>query len=356
MSVSKNSKYTDILKILKKIRKTKNKNKSLGFLIGTTSKTNFKKFYFTPIREFNSIIIFGVIINNLNEAKTLSKIVDNKVDYIFVDSEKKIKDTSYKIDKFSSVERAVKENTKISKVLTYKGNDITVEALDLLLANFTNNENKRLDGKKISILGAGNLGTKIAIKLLERGANVNLFRRNQIKLKKIIEAINIIKPKFTKQSITYFNDLNKITKNADFIIGATNGSQIIDNNILKNAKKNVIIVDVGKGTITHNAIKEANEKNISLYRLDITPALCGMLESNVYFDKIFRKTIGTKKIYNQRLISGGILAEINDIVVDNVNKPSIIYGIADGKGDLKKNILKSDKIKINKIKKLLKIN
>ena len=81
-----------------------------------------------------------------------------------------------------------------------------------------------------------------------------------------------------------------------------------------------------------------------------------MLESNVYFDKIFRKTIGIKKFYNQRLISGGILAEINDIVVDNVNKPSIIYGIADGKGDLKKNILKSDKIKINKIKKLLKIN
>ena len=348
--------YRDILNILKKIKKNNKQNKKIAFLIGNTSKSNYKKFYITPTREFNTVIIFGVIIFNISEAKNISKYVDGKVDYIFVDSEKKIKNILLKPKKIANIERAVKENTKASRVVTYKGNDLTVEALDLLISNLSENNIRGIGGKKITILGAGNLGSKIAIKLLERGGKIKLFRRNQQKLKTIIQMINLIKPKYTSEKIKYTNNLNTITKDSDFIIGATDGSAVITKKMIQSANKNIIIIDVGKGTLKQDAIQFAQLQEIKIFRLDITPALCGMVESKIFFDTKFKKTIGIKTFGNENLISGGIFANKNDIIVDNINKPRKVYGISDGKGDIKKQLSKIDKIKINKIKKFLKIN
>lgn len=348
--------YGDILNIIKNIKNNNKKNKRIGLLIGNTSKSNYKRFYITPIREFNTVIIFGVIIFNITEAKNISKYVDGKVDYIFVDSEKKIKNILLKPKKLGNIERTVKENTKISKVVTYKGNDLTVEALDMLISNLCEKNIRGIGGKKISILGAGNLGSKIAIKLLERGGKVNLFRRNQKKLKTIIQMINLIKPQYTSEKIIYSKSLSKITNESDFIIGTTDGSPVITKSMIKNANKDLIIIDVGKGTLEEEAIEFAQFKKIKIFRLDITPALCGMIESKIFYDRIFKKTIGVKYIKNEKLISGGIYANKNDIIVDNVNKIRKVYGISDGKGDIKKQLSKADQIKINNIKRYLKIN
>tara|TARA_A100001011_G_C14315145_1_gene847625 strand:- start:2301 stop:3368 length:1068 start_codon:yes stop_codon:yes gene_type:complete len=353
---NKNKNYFDILNILKTIKNNNKLNKRIAFLIGNTSKSNYKKFYITPIREFNTVIIFGVIIFNVFEAKNISKYVDGKVDYIFVDSEKKIKNIFLRSKKIANIERTVKENTKISRVVTYKGNDLTVEALDLLISNLCENDIRGIGGKKITILGAGNLGSKIAIKLLERGGKIKLFRRNQQKLKTIIQMINLIKPKYTSEKIKYTKNLDTITKDSDFIIGTTDGSAVITKEMIKNANKNIIVIDVGKGTLKQDAIQFAQLQEIKIYRLDITPALCGMVESKIYFDNKFKKTIGIKTIDNENLISGGIFANKNDIIVDNINKPRKVYGISDGKGDIKKQLSQIDKTKIKKIKKILKIN
>ena len=349
-----NNKYYDIEETLKKVIRTKKKNKKVGFLIGNTSKA-YKTYYLTPIREYSSILIFGVIIFKISEAKEISKLIDGKVDYVFVDSEKKIKSSSLKLNNFANIERTVKENINLSKVLTYKGNDLTVDAVDLLLSSLSDNNIRGLGGKKIAIIGAGNLGSKIAIKFLERGANVTLYRRNQKKLKLIINMINLIKPQYTRQKIKYYKNINDVTKNANFLIGATNGIPVINQNMINNSSKDLVIVDVGKGTLQKNATKLAIHKKILTFRLDITAALSGMLESHLFFDNIFKKTIGSKIYKNQKIVSGGILAEKNDFVVDNYFKPKKIYGISDGEGDLKKKLLNSDIIKIKKIKKLLRI-
>ena len=168
--------------------------------------------------------------------------------------------------------------------------------------------------------------------------------------------INLIKPKYTSEKIKYTNNLNTITKDSDFIIGATDGSAVITKKMIQSANKNIIIIDVGKGTLKQDAIQFAQLQEIKIFRLDITPALCGMVESKIFFDTKFKKTIGIKTFGNENLISGGIFANKNDIIVDNINKPRKVYGISDGKGDIKKQLSKIDKIKINKIKKFLKIN
>ena len=68
------------------------KNKKLsGFIIGNTSKSHHKsKFYFTPIRSTEKMILSGIITYSESYAKIASKYLDGKVDYVLVDSEKKL--------------------------------------------------------------------------------------------------------------------------------------------------------------------------------------------------------------------------------------------------------------------------
>ena len=87
-----------------------------------------------------------------------------------------------------------------SKIYTYKGNDLTVQASDTFLNNYFLKDIRGLGGKKILILGSGNIGSKLVLKLVESGAEVFLYRRNLKKLKKIVETINLLLPKVLKQN------------------------------------------------------------------------------------------------------------------------------------------------------------
>ena len=128
------------------------------------------------------------------------------------------------------------------------------------------NDLRGIGGKKIAILGAGNIGAKIALSMVERGAKVFLTRKNFNKLKKITETLNSIKPIYTKEKILPIKKNLVAMKSADIIIGATNGKPVIDKEILSKIKKRSIIVDVGKGTVYKDALSFAIKKKINIYR------------------------------------------------------------------------------------------
>ena len=335
------SKEIDLLLVKLKKIKLINKKKTI-FLIGNTSKSNQKEYYFTPIREFDDLIIVGSIVYNEKKALQIAKKIDGKFDYIFVDSEKKIKKSNLHFGESANIERTVKENINKSKLLTYKGNDLTVEALDLFLSNLVLKELKGLGSKKISIIGVGNLGSKIALKLLERGAKVTIFRRNLLKLKTIAKALNIIKPESTDEKLLFTNDKYKAAKDSDILIGCTDGKPIIDKKMVEISKKNLIIIDVGKGTVKKEVLENKKYKHLQIYRLDITASLFGIINSNIYFHEVLKNNILTNTYGKYRVVSGGIYAFLNDIVVDNANKPTKVYGLSDGKGDIKTSYTKKE--------------
>ena len=114
-------------------------------MIGNTSKLEKGGFYFTPLREMNSMIISGAIVYSEKYAKIAAKYLDGKVDYVLVDAEKKI---SPKINgKPSNIERRVREILKKSKMWIYKGNDLTVDAIDIFLTNLLQKEFEVLEEK-----------------------------------------------------------------------------------------------------------------------------------------------------------------------------------------------------------------
>lgn len=333
---------------------SKKQNKLSGFIIGNTSKKEKeKKFFFTPLRTTDKMVFSGIIVFSEIYAKLAARYLDGKVKYILVDAEKKL--PPKKNGKPSNIERRVKEIVKKSKLWFYKGNDLTVDAVDILLTFLMKNDLRGIGGKKIAIIGAGNIGAKISLLMVERGAKVYITRKNYKKLKAVTSALNSIKPIFTKEKIIPVQKNALAMKLADIIIGATNGKPVIDLKMLSQSKKTPIILDVGKGTVFKEALSYAIKKKINIYRVDISAALTGFINKSLMIEKMKMEKLSRRRIADETLVSGGLLGDYEEIIVDNVSKPSLIYGMSNGNGDFIRTLNANQQDRVSKIKNYFKI-
>ena len=353
--ISKSMEFKEILKkrVNEILKISKNKKKLSGFIIGNTSKIETKdEYFFTPIRTTEKMVFTGIIVFSERYAKMAAQYIDGKVNYIIVDAEKKI--PPKKNGKPSNIERRVKEIIKKTKLWFFKGNDLTVDAVDILLTFLMKNDLRGIGGKKIAIIGAGNIGAKIALSMVERGAKVFLTRKNFNKLKKITETLNSIKPIYTKEKILPIKKNLVAMQSADIIIGATNGKPVIDKEILSKIKKRSIIVDVGKGTVYKDALSFAIKKKINIYRVDISAALNGFINKSLMIEKMKLEKLSRRKIRGETLVSGGLLGDYEEIIVDNVSKPTLIYGMSDGHGDFLRTLSENQKSRVLKMRNFFK--
>ncbi len=327
--------------------------KLTGFCIGNTAKIESSGVYFTPIRKTPIMVAGGVIVYSEKQAIDIAKSLDGKVQYILVDAEKKIPEAKSLSGDPANIERAVRESIQKSTLWIYKGNDLSVEAVDTLLTYLTRDFIQGIGGAKIAILGAGNLGAKLALRLVERGAHVTITRRKKERLDTIVQALNYIKPEYTTSMITGTTSNRKAAKNAEILIGATRGHPVITPDIVRNLAEKAIIVDVGKGTLFPEAISLAEEMDVDIYRLDISAAFEGLISSLWATEDIVKRRLGRRQLHDACLVSGGLIGRENEIVVDNVWNPARVYGIADGRGDFVRHLSKEQMARIEKLKNLI---
>ncbi|MFH0837528.1 MAG: NAD(P)-binding domain-containing protein [Candidatus Aenigmatarchaeota archaeon] len=291
------------------------------FSIGTTVGKLGKHHRFFPIR-YSSNGVSGVAnIHTDKEAEEITKAIDGVVDIILVDAERKLENVD--------IEKIVKKNASKSKVFTIKLNDMTVNAVDSLISQLID-----IRDKKIAILGVGNIGSKLALKLVERGAYVCISRRNGEKCKKIANALNIIKPKQTKVKVIDYHDNIKAAKDSDIIIGFTPGVPVVTKKMVESMNQSGIIIDGGLGTIFPDAIELSNKLGIKVLRLDMRAGFSGELVTLLETKNLIENIMGKKTIGEITLVAGGYIGKRGDVIVDNISKPMKVLGIADGIGGL----------------------
>ena len=325
--------YSELKRKIEIINKKKRiKKKKLAFFISNTAKFKNVPFYFTPIRETKNFYYFGITLFNDLFVKKICRIIDGNFDTIFVDTEKKslnLKKKNY----LTNVERAVKENIKKSYLKFYKANDLTVDAAENFLELRFKNEVRNLGGKKILIIGVGNIGFKLCLRLIERGANVEIFRRDTKKLNQICQLINFIKPAGNKSRVKPFKLGKNKLNNFDIIICCAKGTNIIKLKKINELKRNVILLDVGKGMFDQKTLDNLSKNDLTVFRLDVSPSLDMAVENSEIFKLLEKKKYNIVKIGKYNLVSSGLLGKKNDIIVDDAKNPKIIFGICDGKGD-----------------------
>ena len=346
--------YTELKNKIKIIeKKNKFKKKKTAFFISNTAKFKNVPFYFSPMRETKNFYYFGIVTFTQKTAKKICKIIDGKFDIIFVDTEKKstITRKNHLVTPVN-IEGTVKCNIKKTYLRFYKANDITVDAAEYFLEHQFKNEKSNLGGKKILIIGVGNIGFKLSLRLVERSANVQIYRRDTKKLKKISELINFIKPKGNFSKVKTFKFPSTRLNFFDAIICCAKGTNIINSKNIKHLKKNIILLDVGKGMFEKNALQQLINNDIKIYRLDVSASLDMMVENSDIYKKIDKKKYEIRKLGEYVLVTNGLLGQKNNIIVDDIKNPKNFFGVCDGKGDfinLNENQKKVIEKKISKI-------
>lgn len=322
-----------IQSILKHIQ-SRAKGRATAFVIGNTSgKFRDGRFYEMPLREIHTLMYGGVIVRDVETAVKIAQMVDGKVDYLIVDSEKKIERVYYGKNDVGNIERHVRQAISKSNILTYKGNDLAVEAIDFLLEQLVGD----IGAEQIAVVGFGNIGAKIALKLVERGAYIRAYRRDQKKLKRIVDGLNLIKSEHTISPITAVRSVEEACKGARIVIAAADARGFIKEAHLKRLDKTQppILIDVGKGCFANKILEKGT---YPIYRIDVSMTqrhvFAALLETNLHYKKVLgRRTIVPHGI---NIVSLGLLGKHGEIIVDDIHHPKEIIGIADGKGFLMK--------------------
>ena len=330
----------------KLVQKSKLNNKLIVYTLGNTRVLNNSNFYPTPIREFDTFIVAGMVVFSENEAKIVLSKVDNIVDYLFVDCEKKSKNNS---QGFFNIERLATEVIKNCTLKYYKGNDITVDAIDNFVFNFFKAQGKLIGGLKILVIGLGNIGFKTSLKLLERGGEIRILSSDNEKAKEIVSVINIIKPKETISSAEIFR-IEKIDA-FDCILFTGLAPKKSNTEVLQNFIKNSsLILDVGKGCLNKEQLELLRIRNLIPYRLDVGDSLHAIIRQELTNQNEFQIPRLKSISQNLKLIEVGIVGEEGDVLMQNIDEINTIIGVCDGKGGLiqlnnneKKNII--DRIK-----------
>jgi len=354
------------------IDRQKKKNPSIKsiFTIGSTSVNDNSKSvaYLTPVRSNRYFVVTGAVVFNQSQAISLAARLDGMVDIIAVDAEKKVpisavldkkslsKDVLDALTKHVKTVEIVDSGNlasicsgiiKRSTIFEFKPNDLTVDAVWAFVVNKLG----CFSGKKIAIIGAGNIGSKLAIKFVESGAEVVINRRDKYVGNTVANAINLIKPSMTIANVSYTENITKACFMADVVIGTSYGSPVIQWEHIAVSKQEALLLDVGKGSVSKNAITKAFQKGKEVYRIDVSAALEGHLLTLLRTDENIKTRLGRKVINGVGVVSGGLLGRKGDVVVDNVFEPKNIIGIANGEGDFLRKYSKEHKRKIKILKK-----
>lgn len=332
------------------------------FTIATTSKEEENP-YVTPLRITRDFAIAGCVIFKQECLLELIEIIDGQVDIVLVDTEKKIplsihkqpitsEDSIYLHRKTigpietGNLSKICFQKIKQSRTFEFKPNDLTVNSA----WSFLSQRLRVLSGKKIAILGAGNIGNKLALKLVECGADVHTYRQQFHIGHQIANGLNLIKHENTVSQITFHSSLLSTTFNADVVIGCTNGVPIITPEVIQTISCNALVLDLGKNNLTPEAIRLAIENKLELYRVDVTAALEGFIYEMLKMDSILSTGYGKKSLSYCTIVSGGYFGDEGDIIVDNINSPQIIVGVSNGTGELKKVLSSDDNEKIRRFR------
>jgi hypothetical protein len=160
-----------------------------------------------------------------------------------------------------------------------------------------------------------------------------MIRRDKDKLATIVRALNFIKPKETIAEVTAGIDNLSCADGADLLIGLTQGTPVITSDMVDLVAPSAVLIDGGKGCFFDEAIMRAQEKDIPIYRADIRAGFEGYVALALKTEKTIEFSIGRAEFNKVPVVSGGLLARLNEVVVDSIHDPQYVFGLANGIGD-----------------------
>ena len=191
-------------------------------------------------------------------------------------------------------------------------------AVDFIFQN--EQEHKQL---KVLLLGHSYLTTHILLNLIRHNVSVYMFEEDYLKEYPLD---NEVKISIDTDKVRLIRD----EKHFHVIIGS-NVKHEYDCTRLDMISSSSIY-DIGLQNFSCDYINSMIDQEVKVYRFDNRAAVSSVVLNLMETEELINNVMGTVMIGNYRLISGGVMGKKGDIVVDNIQSPYSILGIADGHG------------------------
>jgi len=269
---------------------------------------------FPPVREsIANILAFVELGTSEDLSWVLDAVRDHPFDWFAVDCDHKLRESPRIIDE-------ARARIDPTKLLFYSDNQVWFDSgLDIV-----QRLEGGLSGKPVLLCGSGPLAECFRQTLLRIGASP--LTPDQAVSGAVIPAI---------------------------VLGVAQKRESIDAALVERLPSTAAIYDIGLGNLTRDGAARARACAIRLYRLDnragISSAIVRLLET----DFMVTRLMGHVRLKNVDIVAGGLLAPPGAVIVDDIRNPSLIFGVADGRGLFKAPLGPEDEERVNFVRSLL---
>lgn len=217
-----------------------------------------------------------------------------------------------------------------SRLYPFKPNDSTIEAALLTVRRHFSD---LLRGRRVLIFGNGNLAAKMALRLAEYGADVDIQGRNAGKVERLAQTLNSILPRHAGDRV--FAAPAPGARIYDALLSFISANAAIGPEWANTIAPRGLVMDGGIGNLAPQFFADGRAHALQMCRLDVRAGFAytvlPLLDENSRFFDTLR---GARSLGGVQFVAGGVIAGRGAIVVDRIDKPAQVIGIADGVGGL----------------------
>lgn len=292
--------------------------------------------YVGGIRKCDESVLVSVICQSESELLCVLSVVSSIARYIFIETDKMIEPSGQATISSGFVSQRSLENlfqvgkeylasmSMEFKLRPWKPNDITVRAA----LRFVQEIDKKNRLRVISLIGLGNIGSKLSLALCESGYKVKIVSRDYSKAQSIVNAINLMVPKAVIARCILYNSMPACIAESDLLISCSSSPRVINPRFFSLMNDHAYFLDIGKEGLLEAAIDcQRESQQLYLYRLDIGYELTAFYHTSIANNEFRLPTF--RILDGIRYIEKGVLGAEGDCIVDNIHDLSSPLGRLD---------------------------
>lgn len=301
---------------------------ALNVVIGPKSLPDFS--VSGNIHSSQAHVVGSVELTDEKQLSAVLGIVEGKADVVLLDVDRK------PFGPPDAAEIARKRLQKTS-LLTYLDSRVWVDAVEDQVVRLLQ---EQVAGSPIVIAGNHPRSRFLALRLAERGSQVTLLNDPDLTGElNSLDAVHYLSLGVHSLSV------NLVEADSESAVAALTGAKAVlvwpaaqawfGERLADQVSKGTFVVDAGIGAILPDAIDAGQQRGCLLLRVNIWPALTGVLSSAHESFLKTRDALGWGTLGDVPIVAGGAMGRLGDVIVDSIHHPTRIIGVCDGSGSVR---------------------
>jgi hypothetical protein len=256
-------------------------------------------------------------------AAVVAAAVDGCVDVVAVD-------LGRPTGRLRALPEAVGSKIRQSRLVIYSDEDAQVEAADAFLMRAL----PLPDQARVVICGASYISVQLALRLATRGVQVWIWRETPGEAARACDAVGALLATMVPAPPAGVWPWTRQVAGIDAVVGATGGGSRVPADPVAGLAPHGLLFDAGVGSLSGEAIEAARARAARLYRLDMRAGLAGAIAVALDTADLAGRIAGRDVVAGVPIVAGGLIGQRGDVVVDAIDVPTRVLGVADGCGHL----------------------